>query len=64
MGVLMPPNLRRIAPGVYDDADGGMHLVLGEMLTANGYPDTPENRQQLIDAVAEAFPGIPVESDG
>lgn len=40
----------RLAPGAYDDQDGGLHLVVSEMLAGYGYPDTPENRATLIKA--------------
>jgi len=42
--------LTRIAPGVYVDVDGGMHLVVAELLVANGYVDTPENRETVVAA--------------
>lgn len=57
-----PPSWNRIAPGVYDDGEGGMHLDLGELLTAHGYQDTPANRD-LMTTVATTLlrrDGIPV----
>lgn len=45
----------RLAPGVYDDGEGGLHLVLGELLEAHGYDDTQENRDQLIAAARGIF---------
>jgi hypothetical protein len=51
----------RLAPGVYDDNRGGLHLLLPEFLAANGYADTPENRQTLIEAARDAFGAITVE---
>jgi hypothetical protein len=45
--------LRRLAPGVYDDDEGGLHIAVVELLEANGYDDTPENRQKLIDAARD-----------
>ena len=45
----------RLGPGVYDDGEGGLHLVLGELLEANGYVDTPANRQALIEAARDIF---------
>jgi hypothetical protein len=47
--------VKRIAPGVYDDDDGAMHVVLPELLVAHGYADTPENRAMLIDAARYVF---------
>jgi hypothetical protein len=45
----------RIAPGVYDDHAGGLHMVLPELLLANGYADTPENRETLLNVAREIF---------
>jgi hypothetical protein len=50
-----PAHWHRLAPGVYDDNRGGLHIVAGELLDAAGYQDTPENRQTLIDAVRDVF---------
>lgn len=36
--------MKRLAPGVYDDGRGGMHVDVSELLTANGWADTPANR--------------------
>jgi len=47
--------VRRLAPGVYDDGDGGMHLVLPELLAANGYADTPANREAMVAAARQVF---------
>lgn len=33
--------------GVYVTEDGTLHLDITEMLEANGWPDTPENRDTL-----------------
>lgn len=40
--------MKRLAPGVYDDERGGLHLDLAELLTANGFADTPANRALMI----------------
>ncbi|MCA1834350.1 MAG: hypothetical protein LC750_16770 [Actinobacteria bacterium] len=45
--------LERIAPGIYDDGAGGMHLVVDELLRANGYADTPANREMVIAVARE-----------
>ena len=52
--------MRRLAPGVYDDEAGGLHLELPELLAAAGYADTPENQQAIIAAVAAQFSGVPI----
>jgi hypothetical protein len=52
---------RQLMPGVYVGLGGGLHIVLPEFLAANGYVDTPENRQTLIAAAREAFGAITVE---
>jgi hypothetical protein len=48
-------SVTRLGPGVYDDGDGGLHLALGELLEANGYPDTPANREALVEAARDIF---------
>lgn len=40
--------LERIAPGVYADTQGAMHIFADELLVANGYADTEENRELVI----------------
>lgn len=51
----------RLAPGVYDDRRGGLHIVVPELLAGAGYMDTPENREQLLAAAADVFgPGLMV----
>lgn len=56
--------MKKIAPGVYAGADGTLHLVIPELLRANGYADTPANRDQVARAARELFaeqlPGVPV----
>ena len=51
------PGWTRIAPGVYDDGAGGMHIVIEELLAGNGYADTPANRATLLAVIREQFPG-------
>jgi hypothetical protein len=55
---------RRISPGVYDE-DGTMHLVLDELLEANGWASTPENLHSAECAARDYFDGlgVPVEVD-
>lgn len=45
--------LERIAPGIYSDGAGTMHLVIDELLAAHGYADTEENREELLAAARE-----------
>lgn len=40
---------RRLAPGVYSLA-GELHIDVPELLEAQGYADTPENRDTVADA--------------
>ncbi len=47
--------MKRIAPGVYDDGQGGMHLDLAELLEAHGYADTPANRAMMLAVTRDAF---------
>lgn len=47
-----------LTPGAYDDHKGVLHIVIPEMLTANGYPDTPENRATLLAAVDQLWTGV------
>jgi len=44
-----------LAPGVYDDECGGLHLVLPEILAALGFADTPENQAMLVEAAHSLF---------
>jgi hypothetical protein len=52
--VTVSPEWRRLAPGVYDDGHGGMHLDVRELLEANGYEATQANIDRLS-AAAEAI---------
>lgn len=45
--------LERIAPGIYSDGAGTMHLVTDEFLEGNGYANTPENRAMALDCARE-----------
>jgi hypothetical protein len=50
--------MSQLAPGIYDDGQGGLHLDVDELLTANGYDPTPENvarLEQEIRAIASAY---------
>jgi hypothetical protein len=40
--------MTRLAPGVYDDGHGGMHLDADEFLEAGGYEANDETREQLV----------------
>ena len=55
--------MTRLAPGVYDDGAGAMHLDVDELLEANGFEPTPENRRRLegeLEAIAASY-GISVD---
>jgi len=53
--------MKKLSPGIYDDEYGGLHLDLPELLAAAGCPDTPENQQTMIAAVAALCPpGTPI----
>jgi hypothetical protein len=57
----------KLGPGVYVDDDEALHLVVPEMLTAAGYPDTADNRETLIRAARDVFAQdgkVVVEVDG
>ncbi|MGI8996435.1 MAG: hypothetical protein ACR2GW_07150 [Pyrinomonadaceae bacterium] len=40
-------NWRRLSPGTYVDPEGVLHFVIPEMLAELGFPDTPQNREDL-----------------
>jgi hypothetical protein len=44
-------SMARLAPGVYDDGKGGLHLEVNELLEANGFEPTPENIRRLDDEI-------------
>lgn len=50
-----PRTWTKLAPGVYDDHAGGLHLDVAELLDAAGYADTPENRATLLAAARDVF---------
>ena len=54
--------LRRLAPGVYDDGKGAMHLDLAEMCEANGYLPTEENQETLLRAWMETHRELVIET--
>lgn len=54
-------NWTKIAPGVYDDNEGGMHVIVDEILEANGYEANDHNRERIedeLDVITKAY-GIP-----
>lgn len=44
---MIDPSWRRIAPGAYDDGQGGLHIDADEILLANGYENNAENKAAL-----------------
>jgi hypothetical protein len=43
----------RIAPGIWVDRDGGLHVSVPELLELFGWDDTPTNRAEVEHIVAE-----------
>jgi hypothetical protein len=43
----------RLAPGAWVDKDGGLHYSVPELLELFGWPDTPENRRAVEEAILE-----------
>jgi hypothetical protein len=43
--------MTRLAPGVYDDGNGGLHLDVDELLEAHGFEPNPENVRRLDDEI-------------
>ena len=56
--------MKAVGPGLYEDADGVLHLSVPDFLRAHGIADTPGNREVMLEAAREAlrlhFPGVPV----
>lgn len=51
--------MKRLQPGVYhDEQGGGLHIHAGELLRANGWPDTPTNREVLIGEAVRMFQSL------
>ena len=51
-----PAGWTQIAPFAYVHVETGvLHLFIAEMLDAEGYLDTPENRETLTKAALEVF---------
>jgi hypothetical protein len=46
------PSWKQIATGFYDDGQG-LHVDVPAVLRANGYADTPENRETLAAAARQ-----------
>ena len=44
---------RRVAPGIWLDADGDPHVSVPELLRVFGWPDTPANREGVAAIVAD-----------
>lgn len=51
------PGSKTLAPGVWVDAQGALHLSLPDILAHFGYEDTIENREMLVAAATEMFNG-------
>jgi hypothetical protein len=46
---------RRIAPGIWEDADGHVHWSIPELLSLVGLDDTPENQQAARRIIEESL---------
>jgi hypothetical protein len=44
-----------LAPGVWTDAAGTLHIDIGTILAAGRFRDTPANREMLKNAAIELF---------
>jgi hypothetical protein len=52
-----------LMPGAYADRERAMHIVMPEMLLANGYRDTPEHRETLEHVIRTLWPGAVLVED-
>lgn len=50
----------RVAPGLWIDREGGLHFSIPELLVVCGFPDDPEHRaiveQAIREHISEQFP--------
>jgi hypothetical protein len=46
---------KRIAPGVWEDQNGAMHISIPELLKFFNIADTPENRDQMVRVAHEVI---------
>lgn len=44
-------SVRTIAPGIYADSDGNLHIAVRELLQQLGSEDSPKNRQTVADSL-------------
>ncbi len=60
--------VNRLAPGVYSDVVGNVHLEVGEMIRYLGAQDTPANRQlvaeHLTAETGRLGTRLPIEAGG
>jgi hypothetical protein len=42
---------RGVAPGIWEDSDGGVHFDVPSLLALFEIPDTPDNREQVLQTV-------------
>ena len=50
--------MRRLAPGMYVNDSGELHLDVPELLRAHGYADTQENRDRLAEVARSEIPKL------
>lgn len=46
---------RRVAPGIWLDANGDVHFSVPELLAFVDLEDTPENREAVVEMAIETF---------
>lgn len=55
---------RRVAPGIWLDANGDVHFSVPELLALVDLADTPENREAVVEMAIETFraqnPTVPI----
>lgn len=56
--------LTPLAPGVWVDQDGAIHMSLPELLAACGWPDDETHRARVLEVIREVlaaeWPGVPI----
>jgi hypothetical protein len=54
---------RVLGPGVWEDADGGLHFAIPEILKFFGLPNTPENHKFVRDVAEQTLQGKNINGD-
>jgi hypothetical protein len=53
--------MKKLAPGCYELDDGTLHICAPEFLKAHGWPDSPENRQRIVDVAKQFYASQGIE---